>query len=109
MLWLPLQLGQQCPYPPVDLIPDGAHIFERPARRVGQLPVEVAPAREVGARVPAAHGDHDIGFFTVSAFSTFGTSLEMSMPTSAIAATTAGFSSLAGAEPAERTSTFPAA
>ncbi len=42
--------------------------------------------------------------WTASTVSTFGTSAEMSMPSSARAATTAGLTDEAGAEPAERTS-----
>ena len=46
---------------------------------------------------------------TASELSGFGSSFEMSTPTSARAATTAGFTSLAGALPADRTSTRPSA
>src|SRR2546422_1020010 len=43
-----------------DLVAGGPHLFERAALRVGQVPVEVALARDVGALVAAAHRDHDI-------------------------------------------------
>ena len=45
--------------------------------------------------------------WTASVVSTFGLSAVMSMPSSAIASTAAGFTSSAGAEPADRTSTAP--
>ena len=46
---------------------------------------------------------------TASGVRIFGVSAEMSMPSSSIAATTAGFTVSAGADPAERTSTRPCA
>ncbi len=51
----------------------------------------------------------DPGVDVVADASGLGNSREMSMPISAMAATTAGLIVSAGAEPAERTTTLPAA
>jgi hypothetical protein len=37
----PDQLGQQLPYPAVDLVPNGTNLIEGLSHRVWQLPVEV--------------------------------------------------------------------
>ena len=52
---------------PANVVADRAHLVERQALRVGQLPVDVALARDVGARVAAAHRDHDVGPLGVGA------------------------------------------
>ena len=44
-----------------DVVADRAHLVERKPLRVGQVPVDVALAGDVGARVAAAHRDHDVG------------------------------------------------
>jgi hypothetical protein len=44
-----------------DVVACGAHLVDRPAFRVGELPVDVALAGDVRARVAAAHRDHDVG------------------------------------------------
>ena len=45
----------------VDVVADRSDLVERPAGGVGELPVDVALARDEWAFVAAAHGDHDIG------------------------------------------------
>jgi len=70
------------------LVTDRADGVDALPGRVLEDPVLVADAGDEGARI-------------------FGVSAEMSMPSSSIAATTAGFTVSAGAEPAERTSTRP--
>ena len=56
-----LQLGEQAADPALDLVADRAHRLDALARRVLELPVEVALAREDRAGVAAAHGDDDVG------------------------------------------------
>src|ERR1700748_2925041 len=45
----------------VDVVADRADLVDGPAGGGGQLPVDVALARDEWAFVAAAHGDHDIG------------------------------------------------
>jgi hypothetical protein len=49
------ELGEQRADPSVDLVSDGADLFQDLAGRVGEIPVEVALAGEDGAGVAAAH------------------------------------------------------
>jgi ArsR family transcriptional regulator, arsenate/arsenite/antimonite-responsive transcriptional repressor len=57
----PVELGDEGLDPPTDLIARGAHLVERPAGGVGEVPVDVALARDVWALIAAAHGDDDVG------------------------------------------------
>ena len=77
---------------PVDLVAYGADLFDRLACGVVERPIHVALAGVEGAGVPAAHGDHDVGGAGRLVRDGLGTSVDMSMPTSAMAATTAGLS-----------------
>src|ERR1039457_1553783 len=56
-----VQLAEHLPYALMDLVADRAHPIQAQARRVGQVPVEVALARVDRAGVPAAHRDDDVG------------------------------------------------
>ena len=47
--------------PAADVVADRPHLVEREPLRVGQVPVDVALAGDVRARVAAAHRDHDVG------------------------------------------------
>src|SRR5688500_20333460 len=47
--------------PTSDFVTDAPDLLECHARRVLQVPVDVAPARDVRALVPAAHRDHQVG------------------------------------------------
>ena len=60
-----IELGQQRLDPGGDLVAGGADGLERLALGVGQVPVEVATAGDVGALVAAAHRHHDVGPFGV--------------------------------------------
>src|SRR5439155_6203635 len=46
---------------PVDLVADLPDLFDGPADRVGEVPVQVPFPRIDGTRVPATHGDHRVG------------------------------------------------
>jgi len=93
----------------VDLVANGADVVNAVAGRVGELPVEVALTGVDGAGVAAAHGDQDVGRSGELVGEGFGKLLERSTPTSAMACTTAGLTSLAGLLPAERTLIRPLA
>ncbi len=87
-----------------DGVTDGAHRVHALPGRVVQLPVEVALAGKHLAGVPQPIVTHTSDSLTASVVRILGTSADMSMPTSRIASTAAGFTAEAGAEPAERTS-----
>src|SRR5206468_606067 len=54
------ELREQPAHPAVDLVPDGADLLDRLPGGIGELPVEVPLPWIDGARVAAAHGDHDV-------------------------------------------------
>src|SRR3546814_522429 len=54
-------LGEKVPRPPVDLVDDGAHLFDWLASGVREVPVEVALACEDRARVATTYGDDHVG------------------------------------------------
>jgi hypothetical protein len=94
---------------PVDLVADGPHPVEELARRVAEIPVEVALAGVDRAGVIVSMVMTASASRTASSVSPLGTAVERSMPASRIAATSAGLTSLAGVLPAERTGARPAA
>src|SRR5699024_4675911 len=104
-----LQLGQELPDVVIDVVADPARLLDGGVGRVIQGPVLIPLAGVDRAGVPATHGDDDVGRATTSSVNGLGNSSARSMSTSAIAATTAGWMASAGAEPAERTWTRPAA
>jgi hypothetical protein len=58
-----LALGEfagELPYAGADVVASGADLVDRPALGVGQVPVDVALARDERACVSAAHRDHDV-------------------------------------------------
>lgn len=44
-----------------DVLASGANLGERTALWIGEIPIEVALAGDVGALVAASHRDHDVG------------------------------------------------
>jgi hypothetical protein len=85
------QLDQQRLHAALDLVADGTHGFDSRARRVLKLPVELALAREIGQAPPRTMVITTSEAYTASVVRIFGVCCEMSMPTSTIAATAAGF------------------
>ena len=55
------ELRRQLGHPPLDLVASRADLRRRAALGVGQVPVDVALAGDVGALVAAAHRHHDVG------------------------------------------------
>ena len=96
--------ASELPHPPVDLVADGADRLDVLPGRVVELPVEVALAREDGHASPQPMVMTTSAARTTSSVSGFGNSWAMSMPSSAMAATTAGLISSPGSDPADRTS-----
>ena len=91
----------------VDLVADRADGSMPLPGGVVELPVQVALAGIERAGVAAAHGDDDVGGLDGGVVELLGMGAVgvRSMPSSAIASTTAGLISSAGAVPAERTTT----
>ena len=56
-----VELLHELPHPAVDVVARGAHLVKRPALRVLEVPVQVAPAGNVRALVAAAHRHHHVG------------------------------------------------
>src|SRR3546814_20188836 len=54
-------LGETVPRPPVDLVDDGAHLFDWLASGVREVPVAVALACDDRARVATTHGNDHVG------------------------------------------------
>src|SRR5438309_1812525 len=55
-----VELGDQGLDPAPDLLPQPSDLVDRSTAGVGEVPVDVALARDVRAGVSAAHGDHDV-------------------------------------------------
>ena len=102
------QLRRELPDPTVDLVADRTHVVQWLAGGVRQLPVLVPDPGEDRTGIAASHRDHDVAGPDHVGIERLGRSAERSIPTSAIASTTAGFSRSAGSEPADRTRTSPA-
>ncbi len=88
----------------IDLVSDWADLIDREACRVVEVPVEVSLARgRSGRRRPQPIVITTSAPWTTSAVRGLGNSLEKSSPISFMPSMTAGLTSLAGVEPAERT------
>jgi len=97
------ELSEQPTCLTVDLVANGADLFECLARRFRQLPVEIAPAGVNRAGVAAPMVITTSAALAASSVSGLGNALVTSRLISARASTTAGLTRSAGWEPAERT------
>lgn len=57
----PVEFRHEVPHPPLDLVAQPAHLVDRPALGVRQVPVDVALARKVRACVATPHRDDHVG------------------------------------------------
>ncbi len=103
------QLFHEVTNPPIDVIDDGPDCIDGLARRIFELPVEVALAGVDGAGVATTHGDDDVGLPGRLIGQRLGELPERSSPRSSRTATTEGLSWSPGSEPAESTSMRPSA
>ena len=56
-----VELGVELLGARADVVADRTHLVEREPLRIAQVPVDIALAGDVRARVAAAHRDHDVG------------------------------------------------
>jgi hypothetical protein len=105
------ELGEELLDPAVDLVADTTDLFDGLAGGLAggvlELPVLIALARIDRAGIAAAHVMTTSAALTDASVSGLGNSRDRSMPSSAMAATTAGLRASAGSEPTERTTTLP--
>ena len=88
-----------------DVVPDRADLVDRPALRIGQVPVDVALARDVRARVAAAHRHDDVGLLASSSVSRARDAVgEVDAELAPSTSTTSGWTRSPGVVPAEAAS-----